>query len=127
MDALRNEAKGEAAEAAEAKPIVKSDKGDIEDQIQAELADFKGKGRAGDGQNDRRMSRFTAVMTDMECCRCSVRVQTYFGSMLKALSTVFFISVNRAIDPVKVTYALLDDVKRTGQTRSRYVTMLGGC
>lgn len=74
---------------------------DIEAQIKAELADLQGKGCQ---KGSKPSSPFTLMMTDMEC--------------------FFFVSVAAPIDPVKVTCALLEEVKRTGKARSRYVQRL---
>jgi tRNA acetyltransferase TAN1 len=81
----------------------KDESDDIEAQIQVELADLKGQRKAGTKEG-KPPSNFTMMLTDMEC--------------------FFFVSVADIIDPVKVTCALLEEVRRTGKARSRFVHRL---
>lgn len=79
---------------------------DIESQIESELHEFKQqaftkghcKGQSG------KEKRFVPIFTDMEC--------------------FFFIKVRDPLDPVKLTYELMEDVQKTKIAKSRFVHRL---
>ncbi|EPQ31132.1 uncharacterized protein PFL1_01321 [Pseudozyma flocculosa PF-1] len=88
---------------------------DIEAQIQAELAELRGDTSAGgpskkaktehkDKDDGTPTQRFKKIETDTECLN--------------------FISCARPIDPYTMVYAVLEEVERTGEPRSRFVQRL---
>ncbi|MCO5565779.1 hypothetical protein L7F22_019454 [Adiantum nelumboides] len=77
---------------------------DIESQIASELQEFKTVTTAKDVDKGSRAKMFVPIFTDMEC--------------------FFFIEVKTPIYPVQLTYDLLEDVKKTGIAKSRFVHRL---
>ncbi|PWN32016.1 uncharacterized protein FA14DRAFT_192280 [Meira miltonrushii] len=82
----------------------RNDDDDIESQIASELQEFKTPASAKDIQKGSKAKKFVPVFTDMEC--------------------FFFIEVKPPFDPIQLTYDLLEDVKKTGIARSRFVHRL---
>lgn len=82
----------------------RNDDDDIESQIASELQEFKSSASDKNIQKRSETKKFFPVFTDMEC--------------------FFFIEVKAPFDPVILTYDLLEDVKKTGIARSRFVHRL---
>ena len=106
------ERKGKANEDDESSVKAKSDtliskcihEDDIESQIASELQEFKKSSSTKEVERGSKIKSFVPVFTDMEC--------------------FFFIEVKLPFDPVQLTYDLLEDVKKTGIAKSRFVHRL---
>ncbi|KAN0065707.1 hypothetical protein ACQY0O_000837 [Thecaphora frezii] len=96
---------------------------DIEAQIKAELAALRGDSEAPNKKTKTQQTKGNKAKAQKDTLEDGTPTQR-FKTIETDTECLIFISCARPIDPYKMVYAVLEEVERTGEPRSRFVQRL---